>query len=175
MQHRMCQFFTLGVSDDLHWTPCEAGGDKRCTWKINLRRREPGERRHFLINDIGWCFIKTVEETIHFAWTLPLTNHHWSIFIENCYFADSSWAVITPAGCCLLVVPLLPLRRTVCWFWGMLSGHRCKQARSSALYITFSLLPFAPRNYPSAVIYCIILLCSCIYHKPRKEVSSDFS
>lgn len=175
MQHRMCQFFAWGVRDDLHRIPREAGGDKRCTWKINLRHGEPGEGKHFLINDIGWCFIKTVEETIHFAWTLPLTSHRWSIFVENRYFADSGWAVISPAGWCLLrVLLLLLLRSTVCWFGGMLSGHRCKQACSSALYITFSLLPFAPWNYHSAIIYCVILLCCCIYNKPRKEVSSHF-
>lgn len=116
---------------------------KKCTWKINLRKRETGEGKHFLINGIGWCSIKTVEETIHFAWTLPLTNHHRSIFIENCYFADSSWAVIAPAGCCLLIAPLLPLHSTICWFGGMLSGYRCKQARSSlcTLPFLFFLLP----------------------------------
>lgn len=141
-----CQFFTWGVNDDLYWIPCEAGRDKRCTWKINLRQRGPGEGKHFLINDTGGCFIQTGDETIHFAWTLPLTDHHWSIFIESCYFADSSLAVIAPAGCCQLIVPLLPLHSAVCWLGGMLSGHRCEQAHSSALYITFS--SFCPLKLP---------------------------
>lgn len=47
------------------------------------------------------------------------------------------------------------------------TGKRAPCLGLSAHYL-FS--PFGPWNYLSAVIYCIILLCCCIYKRPRREV-----
>lgn len=122
----------------------------RCTWQMNLTQRELGEGRNFLIDDTGWCFCKTVEDIIHFVWTLTSPGQYlWKTL-------NTSWAASTQLALAYWWSPS-------CWWAGMVCGHRYRQACSlfcSLCAIPFLSFPLAPEI--TALQSVTVLFCSAV-------------